>query len=82
MDNQSVIYHVHQQSARKTGIANMQAAMVHAGVSSRTTLLAWERKGLFPRRVEVRPGRVGYRWSDLYAWSDGLQTKEGNGNGQ
>lgn len=76
MDNQAIIYTTKQEPTRKTGIANIQQALAHAGVSSRQTLLTWERRGLFPKRVEIRPGRVGWRWSELYTWSDNLQVKE------
>ncbi|MCB1619597.1 MAG: AlpA family phage regulatory protein [Thiothrix sp.] len=48
---------------------------VDAGLS--TALLAWERRGTFPKRVKIGPGRVGYRWDDLQAWRDGLQPVEG-----
>ncbi|EIJ34698.1 helix-turn-helix transcriptional regulator [Thiothrix nivea] len=82
MDNQSVIYQVTQQPTRKTGIANVHQAMAHAGVSSRTTLIAWEREGKFPPRVSLGGNRVGWRWSDLYAWADSLTAKEGTKNGQ
>lgn len=59
------------------GIASMSAAMQFAGVKSRQTMLTWERKGLFPKRVKLQPGRVGYRWADLYEWSASLETVEG-----
>ena len=62
---------------QNTGIANVNQAMAHAGITSRTTLIAWERKGLFPKRVSLGQGRVGWRWADLYAWSDSLQAVEG-----
>jgi predicted DNA-binding transcriptional regulator AlpA len=61
----------------QSGIANVHQAMAHAGVSSRTTLLSWERAGKYPKRVSLGGGRVGWRWSDLYAWSDSLTAKEG-----
>ncbi len=77
MDNQTVIYDVTQAQPRKTGIATVQAAMQFAGISSRTTLLNWEREGRFPARVRVSAQRVGYRWADLYAWADNLQAVEG-----
>ena len=77
MDNQTVIYRVTQQPTSKTGVANIAQALAHAGVTSRTTLIKWEREGRFPRRVSLGGGRVGWRWSDLYAWSDNLTAKEG-----
>ena len=77
MDNQAVIYQVTQQPTRKTGVANIAQALAHAGVSSRTTLIAWERDGRFPKRISLGRGRVGWLWSDLYAWADSLQAKEG-----
>lgn len=61
----------------QSGIANVHQAMAHAGVSSRTTLIKWEREGRFPKRVSLGRGRVGWRWSDLYKWSDSLTEKEG-----
>jgi predicted DNA-binding transcriptional regulator AlpA len=61
----------------QSGIANVHQAMAHAGVTSRTTLIAWERSGKYPKRVSLGGGRVGWRWSDLYAWSDSLTAKEG-----
>lgn len=77
MDNQTVIYKVTQEQPRKTGVANVNQALAHAGVSSRTTLIKWEREGKYPKRVSLGGGRVGWRWSDLYAWSDSLQAVEG-----
>lgn len=62
---------------RNTGVANVHQAMAHAGVTSRTTLIAWERDGRFPKRISLGRGRVGWRWSDLYVWSDSLQAVEG-----
>ncbi len=82
MDNQAVIYQVTQQPTRKTGVANIAQALAHAGVTSRTTLIAWERAGKYPKRVSLGGGRVGWKWSDLYAWADGLQAKEGAKDGQ
>lgn len=84
MDNQAVIYHytINGQPPKKTGVANINQTLAHAGVTSRTTLIKWEREGRFPKRVSLGSGRVGWLWSDLYAWSDGLQAKEGGENGQ
>ena len=62
---------------QNTGIANVHQAMAHAGIASRTTLIAWERDGRFPKRISLGRGRVGWRWADLYAWSDSLQAVEG-----
>lgn len=64
-------------TSRITGIATVQAAMQFAGITSRTTLLNWERAGRFPARIKLSPQRVGYRWADLYAWADQLQAVEG-----
>lgn len=77
MDNQAIIYHVKQEPPRKTGVANINQALAHAGLASRTTLIAWERSGKFPKRMSLGGGRVGWKWSDLYAWSDNLTAKEG-----
>lgn len=79
MDNQaqSIIYTVKQEQPSKSGIANIKQALAHAGVSSRTTLLAWERSGRFPRRVSLGAHRVGWRWADLYQWADNLHAVEG-----
>ena len=82
MDNQTVIYQVTQQPTRKTGVANVNQALAHAGVTSRTTLIKWEREGRFPRRVSLGRGRVGWTWDALYRWADGLQAKEGETDGQ
>ncbi|SKA87930.1 transcriptional regulator, AlpA family [Thiothrix eikelboomii] len=76
MDNQSTIYQVTQET-RKTGIASIKATLEFAGITSRTTLIAWERTGTFPKRVKLSGQRVGYRWSDLYKWADSLQVVEG-----
>lgn len=76
MDKQPIIYTVTQET-RKTGIAGIKAALEFAGITSRTTLIAWERKGRFPKRVKLSGQRVGYRWSDLYQWADSLQVVEG-----
>lgn len=35
---------------------------------SRTTAYELEKKGMFPRRVELTGGRVGWRESELDAW--------------
>lgn len=64
-------------TSRMTGIATVQAAMQFAGITSRTTLIKWEREERFPARVRVSAQRVGYRWADLYAWADNLQAVEG-----
>ena len=58
------------------GIATMPSAMKFAGIKSRTTILEWERKGEFPRRVQMGGARVGYLWSDLHMWRDGLEKAE------
>lgn len=76
MDNQSTIYQVTQET-RKTGIASIKATLEFAGITSRTTLIAWERTGTFPKRVKLSGQRVGYRWSDLYRWADSLRAVEG-----
>ncbi len=74
---QPIVINMTSPIPRKNGIANVRDALAHAGVTSRTTLIDWERKGLFPKRVSLGRGRVGWRWSDLYAWSDSLQAVEG-----
>ncbi|TXH68870.1 MAG: AlpA family phage regulatory protein [Thiothrix sp.] len=78
MENQSTIYQVTQET-RKTGIASIKATLEFAGITSRTTLIAWERTGTFPKRIKLSGQRVGYRWSDLYKWADSLQAVEGKG---
>lgn len=78
MDNQSTIYTITQET-RKTGIASIKATLEFAGITSRTTLITWERTGAFPKRVKLSGQRVGYRWSDLYKWADSLQAVEGEG---
>ena len=75
MTDTITIYNVSQET-RKTGIASIKTTLEFAGITSRTTLLAWERKGTFPKRVKLSDQRVGYRWSDLYKWSDSLQAVE------
>ncbi len=82
MDNQAVIYHVTQQPTRKTGIATYPEGMEWLGIKSRTTAIKKERLGLIPRRLDLGMGRVGWRWSDLYAWSDKLTAAEGGKDGQ
>ena len=82
MGNQIVIYQVAQQPTRKTGIATYQDGMAWLGIKSRTTALKKERLGLIPRRLDLGVGRVGWRWSDLYAWSDKLIAAEGAKDGQ
>jgi predicted DNA-binding transcriptional regulator AlpA len=76
MTNNATIYTV-TQDTRKTGIATPRAALEFAGITSRTTLIAWERSGRFPARVKLSGQRVGYRWSDLYRWADSLRAVEG-----
>jgi len=34
----------------------------------RSTAYEWERRGLYPRRVSLPGGRVGWRLSELLAW--------------
>lgn len=72
MDKQPIIY----VTTRKTGIASIKAALEFAGVTSRTTLIAWERTGKFPKRVKLSGQRVGYRWCDLHKWADSLRVVE------
>lgn len=76
MTDTPTIYTITQET-RKTGIANIKATLEFAGITSRTTLLAWERTGAFPARVKLSGQRVGYRWSDLYQWADSLKKVEG-----
>ena len=73
---QSIIVNMTNPPPRKNGIANVRDALSHAGVASRTTLIAWERDGRFPKRISLGRGRVGWRWADLYAWSNSLQAVE------
>lgn len=75
MTNLSISYQATQET-RKTGIASIKATLEFAGITSRTTLIAWERRGIFPKRVKLSGQRVGYRWSDLYRWADHLQVVE------
>lgn len=76
MTETATIYKVTQET-RKTGIASIKATLEFAGITSRTTLIAWERSGRFPARVRISGQRVGYRWSDLHRWADSLQAVEG-----
>lgn len=76
MTDTPTIYQVTQET-RKIGIASIKATLEFAGITSRTTLIAWERTGTFPKRVKLSGQRVGYRWSDLYKWADSLQVVEG-----
>lgn len=39
---------------------------------SRTTIWRKRRKGTFPSPVQISEGRVGFRISDLHAWSAAL----------
>ena len=82
MTNSAKIYHVTQEQPRKTGIASVPSALEFADIKSRTTLINMERDGRFPPRIDLGSKRVGYRWSDLHAWADSLQTVEGTKNGQ
>jgi predicted DNA-binding transcriptional regulator AlpA len=38
------------------------------------TLERWEELGLFPRRVQIGPGAVGYKASDLDQFAESRQT--------
>jgi prophage regulatory protein len=38
------------------------------GNISRSSIWRWERDGLFPRRVQVGPRRVGWRESQVNQW--------------
>ena len=40
---------------------------------SRSTLLRMEKKGLFPKRVQLSPQRKGHRTSDLKKWCGGVR---------
>ena len=45
----------------------------------RTTAFMLERRGAFPRRVELTGGRVGWRLSELQAW---IRTRQRGGRGR
>ena len=38
---------------------------------SRSTIYRMEKKGLFPKRIQLSPQRKGYRTSDLKKWVGG-----------
>tara|TARA_Y100001972_G_scaffold106482_1_gene134919 strand:- start:227 stop:424 length:198 start_codon:yes stop_codon:yes gene_type:complete len=40
---------------------------------SRSTIYRLEKKGLFPKRVQLSPQRKGYRTSDLKKWCGGVK---------
>ncbi len=50
-------------------VAILDEEKVHAVTSlSRTTRWRMERRGEFPKRVRLSPGRVGWRQADIEAW--------------
>jgi prophage regulatory protein len=38
------------------------------GLPSRSTLLRWEKLGLFPRRRKIGPNRIAYLESEIKSW--------------
>ena len=40
---------------------------------SRSTIYRMEKKGLFPKRIQLSPQRKGYRTSDLKKWVGGVK---------
>ena len=40
---------------------------------SRSTIYRLEKKGLFPKRIQLSPQRKGYRTSDLKKWVGGVK---------
>lgn len=42
--------------------------------ASASTIYRWIRQGRFPRQVELMPGTVRWRESDLIAWQKSLST--------
>jgi prophage regulatory protein len=52
-----------------TAVAILDEGRVEAVTSlSRTTRWRLERRGQFPKRVRLSPGRVGWRQADIEAW--------------
>ena len=50
-------------------IAILDEEKVHAVTSlSKTTRWRMERRGEFPKRVRLSPGRIGWRQADIEAW--------------
>lgn len=77
---QPVVINLANPQLRKAGIAPYQEGMAWLGIKSRTTALKKERQGLIPKRIDLGNGRVGWRWGDLYAWSDNLKAAEDSTN--
>ena len=69
-----------KQTERKKGVASYPQGMEWMGIKSRTTALKRERQGLIPKRIDLGNGRVGFRWDDLYKWSDNLKAAEDGEN--
>lgn len=42
-----------------------------------TTIYRWIRQGRFPRQVQIMPGAVRWRESDVIAWQQGLSSQPG-----
>ena len=40
---------------------------------SRSSIYRMEKKGLFPKRIQLSPKRKGYRTSDLKKWVGGVK---------
>ena len=60
--------HMNDQSPA-TAVAILDEEKVHEVTSlSRTTRWRMERRGEFPKRVRLSPGRVGWRQADIEAW--------------
>ena len=50
-------------------VAILDEEKVHAVTSlSKTTRWRMERRGEFPKRVRLSPGRIGWRLADIEAW--------------
>ena len=43
------------------------------GNLSRSAIYRMEKKGLFPKRIQLSPQRKGYRTSDLKKWVGGVK---------
>jgi len=58
-------------------VLSLQAVLGLVPVS-RVTLWRMERAGLFPKRIQISPNRVGWMESDVDAWLE--ERKPSNGN--
>ena len=54
------------------GIMSWKDVWLVSGKPSRKTVWLWEKEGKFPKRVQVSPGRVGWKGLEIKARNESL----------